>query len=56
MGTLLEAASLWSVSTGDRMLIVTFGTALGLTRKKWYKIISLFVLNAGNVLPDDCRI
>jgi len=44
------------VSAGDRTLIVTFRTVLGPTRKKWYKIVSLFVLNAGNMLPDDCRI
>ena len=43
MESLLEAASLWAVSAGDRTLIVTFRTVLGLTRKKWYKIISLFV-------------
>jgi len=43
METLLGAASLWAVSAGDRTLIVTLWIVLGLTRKKWYKIISLFV-------------
>ena len=50
------AESSRSVSAGDRTLIVTLWFVLGLTWKKWYKIISLFMLNAGNMLPDNCRI